>query len=103
MSHPADLILPASEERLRIISELVSHDIEEPEQRRTEGKPAIGRVSVSVITWDDHVLAIVQDDGAERTAFSFEIGNQPQNSTIIVEVAATSGALSAVGRDSLSR
>ncbi len=65
--------------------------------------PGLALVATVHFASGDRVFPLLATDSAGHAAFSFEIGNQPQNSTTVIEVTATSGALSAVGRDSFSR
>ncbi len=71
--------------------------------QNTKPIPGLALIATVHFASGDRVFPLLATDAAGHAAFSFEIGNQPQNSTTVVEVTATSGALTAVGRDSFSR
>ncbi|MDO7887236.1 chemotaxis protein CheA [Hymenobacter cheonanensis] len=48
---------------LHIVRNAVSHGLENPDDRRAAGKPAIGKLTISALTERDDVLIQVQDDG----------------------------------------
>lgn len=68
-------------------------------------KPIPGLALIAVVHFanGDRVFPLLATDVTGHAAFSFEIGSQPQNTTTVIDVTATSGAISAVGRDSFSR
>lgn len=65
--------------------------------------PGLALVATVHFATGDRVFPLLATDAMGHAAFSFEIGSQPQNTTTVIDVTATSGAISAVGRDSFSR
>lgn len=65
--------------------------------------PGIALVGTVHFANGDRVFPLLATDAAGRASFSFDIGNQPLNSTTVVEVAARANSQTYIGRDSFSR
>ena len=70
-----------------------------------KGRPFAGAAISATVRFSkgDRVFPVMPSDALGKSFFSFEIGNQPVGSTTLVEVTASSGTLSATGRDFFMR
>jgi hypothetical protein len=69
------------------------------------GRPFVGAALYAIVHLanGDRVFPLLPSDASGKSAFSFDIGNQPANSATLVEVFAQTGPLTAVGRDVFTR
>lgn len=63
-----NLVEALSDPLVHLVRNAVDHGIEVPDEREANGKPRVGRVSLSAQQEGDHILLVIEDDGAGMDA-----------------------------------
>lgn len=63
-----NLVEALSDPLVHLVRNAVDHGIELPDEREANGKPRVGRVSLAAQQEGDHILLVIEDDGAGMDA-----------------------------------
>lgn len=63
-----NLVEALSDPLVHLVRNAVDHGIEMPDEREAKGKPRVGRVTLSAQQEGDHILLVIEDDGAGMDA-----------------------------------
>ena len=72
------------------------------EDQNGKRAPNVALYAVVYLANGERHFPLLSTDTSGNSTFGFEIGNQPTNSNVTVEVNAFSGSLTATGRDSFT-